>query len=73
LDHLIGNSDRHTGNLFIGVNHDNSPSMIGIDHGFSFPNNNDTYQHNDFGNQREMFRSLEYNKLTPEFKNNLKT
>ncbi len=43
FDHLMGNTDRHTGNWFVGVDKDGNRSMLAFDHGFSFPNDNNVY------------------------------
>jgi hypothetical protein len=42
FDNLIGNMDRHEGNMFVGTRADGVKEMIGIDQGMSFPNSNAT-------------------------------
>jgi hypothetical protein len=42
FDNLIGNMDRHEGNMYAGTREDGVHEMIGIDQGMSFPDNNKT-------------------------------
>ena len=82
LDLLMGNTDRHDGNMFIGEDHNGGYTMLGIDHGLSFPNDNKKYMEgankptrnecgDDFYNQYEFSRMLDMNKITKEFYNRL--
>ncbi len=44
FDRLIGNTDRHSNNMLVGQNKETGKhEMLGIDHGFTFPNNNKVF------------------------------
>jgi len=78
LDLLMGNTDRHDGNMFVGEGEDGSYTMLGIDHGLTFPNDNKKYMEGankptrgecggDFHNQYDFTRMLDMNKVTRGF------
>ncbi len=50
FDFIIGNTDRHIGNMAIGKNKESGNyEMLAFDHGLTFPNNNDKYMNgNDY-------------------------
>lgn len=68
----MGNLDRHSGNMFIGKKKDGTPEMIGIDHGFSFPNDNHKYISKDMRNQERMHDMIDYDRTSNQFKNNFR-
>ena len=81
LDFIMGNTDRHGGNMFVGEGHNGEMTMLGIDHGLSFPNDNKKYIEGaninkeacakDFFNQYDFFKMLDYNKVTRGFYDHL--
>jgi hypothetical protein len=68
----MGNTDRHLGNLYVGVKADGGLEMIGIDHGYAFPNSQREYRPEN-GNQADMFKLAKPENVSSEFKKNLKT
>lgn len=73
FDYMIGNTDRHAKNYFIGKKEGSAPSMIAIDNGLSFPNDNRKYL-GDQGNQMKLNKNLSKEngvKGTKEFANNV--
>jgi hypothetical protein len=49
FDYIIGNTDRHSNNLYIGKNEKGEYKFAGIDHGLSFPTSTE-FKENDFKN-----------------------
>lgn len=70
FDILIGNTDRHHGNMMVKHNNKDKAEMLAFDQGLSFPDNNYKYVREDFSNQYELYFAANNIKMTAGFVKN---